>query len=93
MYKKLVSAMYVLNIVFQSFFNLALPMLVMAGCAALLVRYASLPEWVFAPFIVFGALTGLYSMVRFILSAMSALERLEAEGKNGKKSVGDKNEK
>ncbi len=93
MYKKLVSITYVLNIVFQSFFNLALPMLLMAGGAWLLVEYASLPEWIYAPLIVFGALTGLYSMVRFILSAMSALDRLEREHKGGRSNNGDNNER
>jgi TRAP-type C4-dicarboxylate transport system permease small subunit len=92
-YKKLVSITYVLNIVFQSFFNLALPMLLMAGGAWLLVRYASAPEWIYAPLIVFGALAGLYSMVKFILSAMAALDRLEREHKDSKANNGDKNEK
>ena len=92
-YKKIVNVMYVLNIVFQSFFNLALPMLLMAGGAWLLVRYVSAPEWIYAPFIVLGALTGFYSMVKFILSAMASLERLEREHKDGKSNNGDKNEK
>lgn len=79
MYKKLVSALYVLNIVSQAIFTLILPIGIGALIAYLLTRYASAPSWVWALLIVFGALSGIYSMIKFILSAMAGLDRLEKE--------------
>lgn len=79
MYKKLVSALYVLNIVSQAIFTLLLPIGLGALIAYLLTRYASAPSWVWALLIVFGALSGIYSMIKFILSAMAGLDRLEKE--------------
>ena len=79
MYRKFVSAMYVLNILFQSLFNLATPILVMLGLSWLLVEKCGAPEWLYAILGVFGALVGCVSMIKFILGAMSSLERLEKE--------------
>lgn len=79
MYRKLVSSLYVLNIVSQAIFTLALPIGLGALVAYLITRYAGAPSWVWALLIVFGALSGLYSMIKFILSAMAGLERLEKE--------------
>ena len=90
--KKLVNAMYVLNIVSQAIINLALPIGFGVLGSWLLVRYANAPGWVYAPFAAVGALIGFYSMVRFVLGAMAALERLEKE-QSLKKSSGEKNEK
>lgn len=79
MYRKLVSAMYVLNILFQSLFNLATPILLMLGLSWLLVSKCGAPEWLYAIFGVLGVLVGFVSMIKFILSAMSSLEKLEKE--------------
>ena len=79
MHKRIFNLLYVLNIVFQSFFDLVLPMALAFGLSYLLVTFLSAPGWIYAPLIILGALTGLYSMVKFILSAMAALERLERE--------------
>ena len=68
MYDKIVSALYLLNIVFQSFFNLAFPIV-------------SAPGWVYAPLVLFGVAVGFVSMIRFILSATRALDRLEEQKK------------
>lgn len=79
MHKKIFSVLYVLNIVFGAFFDLVFPVLLMWGLSFALTTYLSLPEWIYVPFILLGVFVGLYSMVRFILSAMAALERLERE--------------
>ncbi len=79
MYRKFVSAMYVLNILFQALFNLATPILIMIGLSWLLVEKCGAPAWLYAILGVFGALVGFVSMIKFILGAMSSLERLEKE--------------
>jgi len=79
MYRKLVSSLYVLNIVSQAIFTLALPIGLGVLVSYLLTSYAGAPPWVWALLVVFGAMSGLYSMIKFILSAMEGLERLEKE--------------
>lgn len=85
------STFYVLNIVFQSIFTL----LWQIGTAVLVgwifVRYVGAPDWIYVPLILFGVGTGLVSMVRFILSAMRSLERLEEQRRKKKKSSEKRN--
>ncbi len=89
--KKFVNAVYVLNITFQAFFNLAMPIGFGLLFSWLSVKYLSAPKWIYAPLTVLGALIGFYTMVKFILSAMAALERLEKET-NIKGKTGNNNE-
>ncbi len=79
MYGKFVSAMYILNILFQSLFNLATPILLMLGLSWLFVNKLSAPAWLYAVFGVVGAVVGFFSMIKFILTASQSLERLEKE--------------
>ncbi len=79
MYKKLVSALYVLNIVSQAIFTLLIPIGLGVLVSYLLTRFASAPSWIWAVLVVLGAMSGLYSMIKFILSAMPGLDRLEKE--------------
>ena len=79
MYKKLVSALYVLNIVSQAIFTLIIPIGLGVLVSYLLTRFTSAPSWIWAVLVVFGAMSGLYSMIKFILSAMAGLDRLEKE--------------
>ena len=81
MYKGLVNALYLLNIIFQSFLNLLTPIGLGLLVSYLLTAYAGAPSWVWAVFTVFGVFVGLFSMIKFILSAMAALDRLEKEQK------------
>ena len=81
MYRKLVSATYVINIIFQAFLTLLFPAGLGFLCSWLLVRYAGAPNWLYAPLLIIGILIGLFSMVKFIIAAMSALERLEEQSK------------
>ena len=71
--------MYVLNIVFQAFFTLIMPAGLGFLASWLLVRFAGAPGWIYAPFLTVGILLGLYSMVKFVIVAMSGYERLERE--------------
>ncbi len=93
-YKKFVSVMYVLNIVFQAIFTLATPIALGILASWLLTEYAGTPPWIYAPLVILGVLSGFYSMVKFVLSAGRALERLEAEqNENDKnKDSGNNNE-
>ena len=86
MYREAISALHVVNIVFQAIFNLLWQIALMLLLAFLSVKYLSWPEWVYAPFVVFGALTGIYSMIKFILSASRSLESLEKQHKAEKKA-------
>lgn len=81
MYRKLVSVTYVLNIIFQSFFTLLVPTGLCFLISWLLVSYAGAPKWLYAPLLIVGVLVGLISMVKFVISAMNALESLEAQHK------------
>ena len=87
MYRKIVSATYVINIIFQAFLTLLMPAGLCFLVSWLLVSYAGAPTWLYAPLLIVGVMLGLFSMVKFVISAMSALERLEAE------SQADTNEK
>ena len=90
MYRKLVGALYVLNIVFQSFFTLLTPVGVCFLISWLLVEYAEVGRWIYAPLLILGVLTGFYSMIKFVLSAMAGLERLEAQRDKSDKSTDNK---
>ena len=93
MYKKLVSALYVINIVFQAIFTLLTPIALVFGISWLLVSYASAPTWIYAALVTLGALCGFYSMIKFVLSAMAALDRLEKSRDASKKTdnIGNNN--
>ncbi len=79
MYRKWISALYVLNITFQSFFSLLTPV----GLAVLLgwvtTEKWGAPSWLYVPLIIVGVFSGLLSMIRFILSATKSLDALERE--------------
>ena len=79
MYKKIVSSIYVLNILFQALYSLALPIGIGALAAFLLTKYVSAPKWIWAVLLLIGVFTGLFSMIKFILTATKNLDRLEKE--------------
>ena len=79
MYKRFVNVLYALNIIFQAFFTLATPIALGILASWLLTKYASAPDWIYAPLVIIGVLGGFYSMIKFVLSAMAGLERLEKE--------------
>ncbi len=94
MNKRLISAMYVLNIISQCILTLVAPAAFLVFVAWILIRAFSLEAWVYVPFAVVGTLLGFVSMIRFAISASEGLERLERanERKNGRKTRGDTDE-
>ncbi len=78
---KLIHIMHWMNIAFQALFSLLFPVALGIGGAYLLVRYASVGEWIYALLILLGFFSGMVSMVRFILIASRAVTHLEAEEK------------
>ena len=85
MHKKFFNALYALNIFFQGFLSLLLPIALSLLIAWAAVEKLSAPEWIYAPIVILGVAAGLCSMVRFIIAAGNALERLEAEKKKKEK--------
>ena len=79
MHKKFFNAMYVFNVVLQAFFSLLTPVALGFGIAWLLVNKLSVGEWVYVVMIIIGVGSGLLGMVRFVLSSMAGIERLERE--------------
>ncbi len=77
------SFMYVLNIIMQALFSLlfVIALFVGIGYAATLI---GAPDWVYIPLILTGVALGIISMVRFIITAMAGLERLEEQRNKGK---------
>ncbi len=86
MQNKLFGVMYAINIVAQAMFSLITPAVLMFCVAWLFVTKASAPEWLYAVLIPLGIIAGLVSMIKFVISATSALERLEKQTKNNKKT-------
>ena len=84
-YGKLLTPVYVINIIFQSFISLVSPAAIMLLTAFLLNKYASVGSWIYAVLITVGIVCGFFSMISFILKAMSALEAIEKQ--NAEKSA------
>ena len=79
MHKRFFNAMYVFNVILQAFFSLLTPVALGFAIAWLLVAKLSVGEWAYVVFIILGVGSGLVGMVRFVLSSMSGIERLERE--------------
>ena len=90
--KEAYSTVYVINVVFQAIFTLLwnIGISLFLGWAS--VRWLSAPDWIYVPLIIVGVILGFISMVRFILTAMRALDRIEKERCRKIKSNGRKNE-
>lgn len=88
-YTKLISPLYVINIVFQAIISLISPIAIMLFFAYLLTEYASFKNWVYVVFIMLGVLSGLYSMVIFILRSSKALEAIECQNREKEASKKD----
>ena len=79
MHHKILNAFKLLNMLFQGFYTLALPIGVGAVASFLLTKYASAPSFIWAIFLTLGVFIGLYSMIRFILSSLDSMSRLEKQ--------------
>ena len=83
--KQAYSTFYVVNIVFQSIFTLLWQIALGLFVGWLSVEKLGAPDWLYVPIILIGVVTGLVSMVRFILAAMRSLERLVEEKRKKEK--------
>lgn len=93
MNKNFISAMYVMNIVFQCILTLLMPAAFMLFVAWLLVTKLGAPSWIYALLIVAGVIIGLVSMVKFAISASEGLERLEKQNSKRTKNNTNRREK
>lgn len=82
--KNFMNAMYALNMILQSFWCLLFPAGVGALLAYLLSAKAGVGNWIYIVLILVGFGIGLISMIRFLISALAGLERLEEEQKRKK---------
>lgn len=77
--KRIYNAFFLINVIFQSFFNLLLPVALAFGLGYLLVAKLSLPEWIYVPLIILGVFAGLFSMVKFLIYTLKTFEKTEEE--------------
>lgn len=92
MYKRFVSAMYTMNIIFQCIITLVIPAALMFLLSWLLVSKAGAPSWLYVPLLSIGFISGIFSMIKFAISASEGLERLERSRENNSSSKGGRNE-
>ena len=83
--KNFMNSMYALNIVLQSFWSLLLPIGFGILLGWLLTEKLGFGNYVFVILILLGVVIGMFSMVKFLFSALAGLERLENEQKNKNK--------
>lgn len=86
MYKKLVSTLYAINIVSQAIFTMVIPIGLGALVSYLLTTHAGVGPWIWAVLIPLGAISGIISMIKFVLSAMSGLNSLEKQHRETSKT-------
>ena len=73
------NAMYAFNIILQAFWSLLFPVGAGLLLGWLLTEKCGMGDYVFVILILLGVLVGLFSMLRFLISALAGLERLEKE--------------
>ena len=93
MYKKFINALSMLNLLGQAIYSLAMPIAIGALAAFLLTEYASAPSWIWAILMTLGALMGLYSMVKYILTATAGMDRMKKQQIADEEQKRDKEER
>ena len=73
------NAMYAFNIILQAFWSLLFPIGACVFFGWLLTEKCGMGSYIFVILILLGAFAGIVSMIRFLLSALAGLERLEKE--------------
>lgn len=73
------NAMYAFNIILQAFWSLLFPVGAGLLLGWLLTEKCGMGSYVFVVLILLGVLIGFVSMIRFLMSALAGLERLEKE--------------
>lgn len=84
--KKLFRAVYALNYIAQAGFSMVFPAGVLIGLGWLLTERCGLGRWVMALAIVFGVLTGIYSMFYYIIKTIRHFDPMEKEEPHGRKT-------
>ena len=74
--------MYAMNIVLQAFWSLLFPIGFSVLLGWLLTEKCGMGRYLFVILILLGVFVGMISMIRFLISALSGLERLEKEQQN-----------
>ena len=77
--KNFMNAMYTFNIILQAFWSLLFPIGAGLFLGWLLTEKCGMGNFIFVILILLGVLVGIVSMIRFLLSALAGLERLEKE--------------
>ena len=77
--KNFMNAMYTFNIILQAFWSLLFPIGAGLLFGWLLTEKCGMGNFIFVILILLGVLVGIVSMIRFLLSALAGLERLEKE--------------
>ena len=85
-YNKIVTPLYVFNMVWQALFSLAAPIGITFLIAYLIDKSFEVGGWIYVLFITLGALTGFYSMISFIIKMSDTLEGLERQKKKNESS-------
>ena len=80
--RNFMNAMYAMNIILQAFWSLLFPIGGGVLLGWLLVEKVGIANYVFVILILLGVFTGMISMIRFLISALAGLERLEKEQQN-----------
>ena len=80
--KNFMNAMYAMNIILQAFWSLLFPIGGGVLLGWLLVEKCGMGSYLFVILILLGVFVGMISMIRFLISALTGLERLEKEQKN-----------
>ena len=75
------SFIYVVNIVFQAIFTLLFHIGASLLLSWFLVDKCGLAPFVYAILIIIGVITGLFSMIKFVIISMRALDNLEKSHK------------
>lgn len=89
---KIYNAAYLINVIFQAFFNLMFPMAIMFFIGWLAVSRLSIGQWVYAVLLIFGLIIGLISMIKFLIYALDSFERIEKSQQEAKKCKEIRNE-
>lgn len=79
MHKKIFNASYLINVLFQSFFNLLFPLASALGIGWLLTTKLALASWIYVPLLTAGLAAGLISMIKFLIYALDTFEKIERE--------------
>lgn len=87
MHKKFVTPAYLINMIMQALFGLAVPIGAMLFISYMLVKYFSVGSFIYAILVPIGAIFGLYSMIIFIVRASAALETVEKQHKERERAL------